>query len=93
MSLKTLSFHFTENGSVDCWVQEDGGPLQSFDPVQLPGKAESLLGKVLTAALVARAEADARVESVVHLLDVKAELEAKDANIQTLIAELESLKR
>lgn len=107
MYLKTLTFHLLGNGSVDVHYHEEGGATTSFDPAQLPEKLAALLPTTLTAALVRATEAEAKakeaeasaadalakVEAVAGLVAAKEQLAAKDANIQALMAELESLKK
>lgn len=94
-------------GLLDCWVQEPNGPVTSFDPVQLPAKMTKVMGDALTNALGAKttaeakvkeaeaaaADALAKVEAVAGLVEAKEQLDAKDANIQALMAELESFKK
>ena len=95
------------SGLLDCWVQEPNGPVTSFDPVQLPAKMTKVMGDALTNALGAKttaeakakaaeavaADALAKVEAVAGLVAAKEQLDAKDANIQALMAELESFKK
>ncbi len=59
--LKTITFTLLDNGSVEVQYQEEGGPVYSFDPAQLPSKLDALLPDVLKAALV-RADKAAPVE-------------------------------
>lgn len=105
----TVTLHLYGDGKLDCWVQEPGGPVISFDPLQLPDKMKAVMGQVPTAALAKMTEATTRAEQAeTAKADVEAkfaavegakvehlqtEMDAKDANIQALMAELESLKK
>lgn len=104
MAQTTITLHLYDTGLLDCWVQEEGGPTVSFDPAQIPAKMKATMGAALTNALgaktaaetkaaeaeAARAEAEAKVEEVAGLVAVKEQLDAKDANIQALMAELQA---
>lgn len=104
MSHVTITLHHYENGTLDCWVQEEGGATVSFDPLQLPAKMKKAMGDALVNALSAKtaaetkateaearaAEAEEKVASVAGQLAVKEQLDAKDANIQALMAELQA---
>lgn len=95
-------------GSLDCWVQEPGGPVTSYDPEQLPDRFKALMTTAQKAALTkaanateraeaaeaAKAEAEARFAAVdgASIEHLRVEGAAKDANIQTLLAENEALR-
>ena len=106
MSHVTITLHHYENGTLDCWVQEDGGATVSFDPLQLPANMLKAMGDALVNALSAKtaaeeratvaeakeAEAVAKVESVAGLLATQAQLDAKDATAQALLAQVADLE-
>ena len=99
MSHVTITLHHYENGTLDCWVQEEGGATVSFDPLQLPAKMKKAMGDALVNALAAKtaaeakeAEAVAKVESVAGLLATKEQLDAKDATAQALLAQVADLE-
>jgi hypothetical protein len=93
-------------GLLDCWVQEPNGPVTSFDPAQLPAKMTRVMGDTLTNALVRATKAEekakateavaadalAKVEAVAHLVAVQEQLDAKDAIIQDLMAQMAPVK-
>jgi hypothetical protein len=86
MSLKTVQFHLLDDGTLDCWFQYEGGATTSFDPAQLPKKLGEILGDVVPAALAAKVAAEAKAAAV------QAENDAKDANMQKLLAEADAAK-
>lgn len=104
--MKSLTFHVLEDGSLDVHHQDEGGPTYSFDPAQLPGNLAALLPKALKAALVAKVAAEERatiaeakeaeavvaVEKVAPLIEAQAQLDAKDAIIQDLLAKVADLE-
>ena len=106
MSHVTITLHHYENGTLDCWVQEEGGATVSFDPLQLPAKMKKAMGDALVNALSAKTaaeeratvadtrakEAEAKVESVAGLLATQELLEAKDATAQALLAQVADLE-
>jgi len=83
--LKTVQFHLYTN-SIDCWFQYEGGAMTSFDPAQLPAALAALLPETLTAALAAKVTAEAQAAAL------RAENEAKNANIQELLAKVADLE-
>lgn len=106
--MKTITLHLYDNGTLDTWVQEEGGPTVSFDPLQLPAEMAAAMGDVASAALAkaeeadtARKEADtARKASEDRFASVdgesikalQADNQAKDANIQALLARVAELE-
>lgn len=82
-TLKTIQLHIVPSG-VDCWFQYEDGAVTSFDPDQLPAKLAEVLGDALGPALAAKAAAEAQAAAT------QADNDAKDANIQALLADLEA---
>ena len=84
--LNTIQFHFLPDGTIDCWFQYEGGVTTSFDPAQIPDQHKGFLGELLPAALAAKVAAESKAAALV------AENEAKDANIQEMMAQVEQMK-
>ena len=84
--LNTVQFHLLPDGTLDCWFQYEGGATTSFDPAQLPDRLAEVLGPTLTAALAAKVAAESKASAL------QAENEAKDANIQEMMGEVEQMK-
>ena len=85
-NLNTVQFHLLPDGTLDCWFQYEGGATTSFDPAQLPDRLAEVLGPTLTAALAAKVAAESKAAAV------QAENEAKDANIQEMMDQVEQMK-
>jgi len=66
--------------------QREGGPLTSFDPEQLPDLAKQILGEALIKA------SETLTTQAQILAAQEAELKAKDANAQELLAQVEEGK-
>lgn len=104
MPQTTITLYLHDTGLLDCRVQEGDGGTVSFDPAQLPDRMKDAMGAALVSALAAKtaaetkateaearaAEAEEKVASVAGQLAVKEQLDAKDANIQALMAELQA---
>lgn len=85
-TLNTIQFHFLSDGTIDCWFQYEGGVTTSFDPAQIPEQHKGFLGELLPAALAAKVAAESKAAALV------AENEAKDANIQEVLGQMDRMK-
>ena len=88
-------------GTLDVKVQEPGKGEISFDPAQMPDEFKALRTEVQVSALKTAAEATIRADEAEakfaavageDIEALKAENAAKDANMQTLMSEVEALK-
>ena len=101
--MQTITLYLYDDGTLDChYLPEERGLTISFDPAATPAKLSALLPAALKAALVAKvaaearateaeakeAEATAKVEAVSEQIATAAQLEAKDAIIQDLLAQI-----
>lgn len=86
-TLNTVQFHLLPDGTLDCWFQYEGGATTSFDPAQLPDQLAKVLGDVIPNALAAKVAAESKAAAV------QAENEAKDANIQEMMAQVEQARQ
>lgn len=99
--MQTITLYLHDNGLLDChYLAAEGAMTVSFDPAQTPDKLKALMPAALKAALAKasaaedrataaeakEAEAVAAVEAAAPLIAAQAQLEAKDAVIQGLLA-------
>lgn len=90
MHQTTVTIHLYHDGPtagmLDCWVTPPDGATESFDPLQLPDEFKNTMEPVVIAALADKAALSTEVANL------KAEAEAKDANIQEMLDQVEQMK-